>query len=133
VSSKPILSIVAAFAVSAAGSSLARADDDTASKPADAQAGSQTEKPKKAKKTKKHPNKTELDKLERGNPHSTIYKSRKKSAPNPTAEQIQAGESGNPHSVGSGDRKTGTQNPTNEQIQAGEKGNPDAVQPSPGR
>lgn len=94
-----MLSLIAALAVSVAESSLARAETTPSTEPGSQTADSQATKPKKTKKVKKHPNKTELDKLERGNPHSVIYKSRKKSAPNPTNEQIQAGEKGNPDAV----------------------------------
>src|SRR3954470_19091529 len=68
VSSNRTLSLIAALAMSAVGSSLAQ-PETTSSKPPDAKAAdapaTQPEKPKKKKK-KKHPNKTELDKAERG-------------------------------------------------------------------
>ena len=98
-SSKLMLSLIAALAVSVAESSLARGETTSTNEPGSQTADSQATKPKKTKKVKKHPNKTELDKLERGNPHSVIYKSRKKSAPNPTNEQINAAEKGNPDAV----------------------------------
>jgi len=104
VSSNPMLSLTAAIAVSIAGSSLARAENPPASDPGAQTASPETKQSdptisKKTGKKKKHANKTELDKLERGNPHSVIYKSRKKTAPNPTNEQVEAGEKGNPDAV----------------------------------
>ena len=101
-SSKLVLPLVAGFALCVVGSVPARAQstptDPGAAQTTDSQTKPETT-PKKKKKQKKHANKTELDKAERGNPHSTIYKSRKKSDPNPTNEQIEAGEKGNPHAA----------------------------------
>jgi len=99
VSSKLMLPLIAGFTLCVAGSVPARAESTPSAEAAPPATDSQTKPEKKKKKVKKHPNKTELDKLERGNPHSVIYKSRKKSAPNPTNEQIQAGEKGNPDAV----------------------------------
>ena len=126
-SSNTILPLVAVFTLSVGASvALAQSDTSAADQAAPAKTDAQTTAPKK-KKQKKHTNKTELDKAERGNPHSVIYKSRKSSAPNPTKEQIQAGESGNPASVDYANRPTSTHNPTNAEINAAEKGNPEAV------
>jgi hypothetical protein len=130
--SNVILSLTAAVAVSIAGSSDARAEPTSSSEPATQTADSQVTQPKKTKKVKKHPNRTQLEKAERGNPHSVIYKSRKKSAPNPTNEQLQAGASGSPASVDYANRKASSHNPTNAEISAGEKGNPDNAE-APGR
>ena len=93
VSSKLILPLIAGFALCVAGSVAARAESTSSNEGAAQTTDSQTKSSKK-KKVKKHPNKTELDKLERGNPHSVYYKSRKKSAPNPTNEQIEDGSPG---------------------------------------
>src|SRR6266404_2903208 len=132
VSSKLILPLIASFALCVAGSATARAESTSSDEAASQATDSQTTPPKKKKKSakeKKHPNKTELDKAERGNPHSTIYKSRKKSTPNPTNAQIEAGETGNPHSTDFQNRDVNQHNPTNAEINAAEKGSPDAVQP----
>src|SRR3954468_12694359 len=103
--SNAILSLIAALAVCVAGSSLARAEsapsNETGSQAAGSEAAQPTQ-PKKSKKVKKHTNKTQHDKLERGNPHSVIYKGRKKSAPSPTNDQINEGEKGNPDAQSSG-------------------------------
>src|SRR5882724_4270148 len=137
VSSKLILPLAAGFALCVAGSATARAEstspDPAASQTKDPQTtDSQTtptkkKKMKKAESEKKHPNKTALDKAERGNPHSTIYKSRKNKSPNPTNEQLQAGESGNTDSVDYGKRESSKRSPTNAEINAGETGNPASV------
>jgi hypothetical protein len=118
-----ILSLITALAVSSVARAESTPSSDTAAQPADAQAT-----PTKPKKVKKHPNKTQLDKAERGNPHSVIYKSRKKKTPNPTNEQLQASESENPASVDFANRKAATHSPTNAEIRDGEKGNPETVQ-----
>lgn len=118
-----VISLIAGLAVLLAGASLARAADEPA-----AQTGDEQAKPEKPKKVKKHPNKTQLEKAERGNPHSVIYKSRKKSAPNPTDAEIQAGESGDPSSVDQANRKRSEKNPTDAEINAGEKGNPHSTE-----
>src|SRR6266446_6207068 len=108
VSSKPILSLVAALALSVAGSTASRAQatpsDDAGSQSAgsqtnDSQTKDSAKKAKKKNKPKNHPGMTKLDKLERGNPASVYYKSRKKHAPNPTNAQIEAAETGSPASV----------------------------------
>src|SRR6266851_1919402 len=126
VSSKLIFPLIAGFAICVAGSATARAESTSSDEAASQATDSQTTPPKKKKseKEKKHPNKTELDKAERGNPNSVIYKSRKKSAPNPTNAQIQAGETENPASVDYANRKASPHNPTNAEINAAEKGNP---------
>src|SRR5882672_12929507 len=93
VSSKLALPLLAGFALCVAGSATARAESTSSDEAASKATDSQTSPKKKKKKSateKKHPNKTELDKAERGNPHSVIYKSRKKSDPNPTNAQIEA-------------------------------------------
>jgi len=81
VSSKLILPLIAGFALCVAGSVAARAESTSSNETAAQTTDSQT-KPSK-KKVKKHPNKTELDKLERGNPHSVYYKSRRRALPTP--------------------------------------------------
>jgi len=98
VSSKMIVSLIAVFALSVAGSSVARAQSDSsdrsgsqsdsqsaASQTADSQTKKSTKKRKNKQKT--HPPLSKLEKLERGNPNSVYYKSRKKHAPNPTNAQ----------------------------------------------
>src|SRR5438309_6286312 len=106
VSSKPILSLIAALALSVAGSTVARAQSTPSDEAGSQTAGSPTNDSqtkdttkKTKKKAKKHPGMTKLDKLERGNPDSVYYKSRKKHAPNPTNAQIDAAETGVPASV----------------------------------
>ena len=76
-SSKPILSLIAAFALSVAGSTVARAQSTPSDEAGSQSAGSQTNDSqtkdstkKTKKKPKKHPGMTKLDKLERGNPNS---------------------------------------------------------------
>jgi len=134
VSSKPILSLIAALALSVAGSTVARAQSTPSDEAGSQSAGSQTNDSqtkdstkKTKKKPKKHPGMTKLDKLERGNPNSVYYKSRKKHAPNPTNAQIDATETGNPASVDYDDRKISPHNPTNAEINAAETGNPASV------
>ena len=112
-SSKPILSLIAALALTVAGSTASRAQSTPSDEAGSQSAGSQTndsqtkdstKKTKKKNKPKKHPGMTKLDKLERGNPASVYYKSRKKHAPNPTNSQIDAAETNNPHHVTNKDR-----------------------------
>ena len=89
------LSLIAAFALSVAGSSAARAQPDSS----DASGSQSTDSQTKKKKQKKHPPLTKLEKLERGNPNSVYYKSRKKHAPNSSSAEINAAETANPASV----------------------------------
>jgi hypothetical protein len=129
-SNQIVSSLAVALVLSVAGSSVVQAQNNASeeggAQPADSPS-TQSKPKKKSGKLKKHPNKTALDKLERGNPNSVIYKSRKKHAPNPTNAQLQAGETGNPDSVDYGDRSISPDNPTNEEINAAEVGIPDSV------
>src|SRR3989442_11500253 len=84
VSSKPILSLIAALALSVAGSTASRAQSTPSDEAGSQSAGSQTDdsqtkdstkQMKKKNKPKKHPGMTKLAKLERGNPASVFYKS----------------------------------------------------------
>ena len=99
-SSKLIFPLIAAFALCVAGSATARAEstssDEAASQATDSQT---TPKKKKSAKEKKHPNKTELDKAERGNPHSTDFQNRDVSQHKTTNAEINAAEKGNPDAV----------------------------------
>src|SRR2546423_13445669 len=92
VSSKPIPSLIAALALSVAGSTASRAQSTPSDEAGSQSAGPQTnasptkdstKKTKKKNKPKKHTGKTKLDKLERGKPASGEYKSAEKPAPNP--------------------------------------------------
>src|SRR5437588_12729241 len=98
VSSKLIFPLIASFALCVAGSAIAGAESTSSDEAASQTTDSQTPPPKKKKSAKKHPNKTELDKLERGKPASVYYKSRTKGAPNPANGEISAAETGAPAS-----------------------------------
>ena len=100
-SSKLILPLIAGFALCVAGSVTARAESTSSDEAASQATDSQTTTPKKKKsaKEKKHPNKTELDKAERGNPHSTDFQNRDVSQHKTTNAEINAAEKGNPDAV----------------------------------